>query len=107
MLEYLSLIHRYPRISRPNFDAYDSLKVFVFRLKTNEILSLEATKLGLDEEKYFKNKIAKFKELNMADIMRTDSIPRPSPPTEEDARNYYLENPEEFTQPMKINVYEI
>ena len=107
LLEYLSLIQRYPRISRPNFDAYDSLKAFVFRLKTNEILSLEATKLGLDEEKYFKNKIAKFKELNMADIMRTDSIPRPGPPTEEDARNYYLENPEEFTQPMKIHVYEI
>ena len=107
LLEYLSLIQRYPRISRPNFDAYDSLKAFVFRLKTNEILSLEATKLGLDEEEYFKNKIAKFKELNMADIMRIDSIPRPSPPTEEDARNYYLESPEEFTQPMKIHVYEI
>lgn len=107
LLEYLSLIQRYPRINRPNFDAYDSLRAFVFRLKTNEILSLEATKLGLDEEEYFKNKMAKFKELNMADIMRTDSIPRPSPPTEEDARSYYTESPEEFTQPMKIHVYEI
>ncbi len=107
LLEYLSLIQRYPSVSRPDFDDYDSLKAFIFRLKTNEILSLEATKLGLDEGEYFKHKIAKFKELNMADIMRTDSIPRPSPPTEEDARNYYMESPEEFTQPMKIHVYEI
>ena len=107
LLEYLSLIQRYPSVSRPDFDDYDSLKAFIFRPKTNEILSLEATKLGLDEGEYFKNKIAKFKELNMADIMRTDSIPRPNPPTEEDARNYYMESPEEFTQPMKIHVYEI
>ena len=107
LLEYLSLVQRNPRVFRPDFDQYDSLKAFIFKLKMNEILSLEATKLGLDEEDFFKNKITKFKELNMADIMRTDSIPKPSPPTEEDARNYYIESPEEFTQPMKIHVYEI
>jgi len=107
LLEYFSLARRFPETSRPNFDKVDSLAAFVFQLKMEEILAIEATRLGLDQQEYFKDKIDKFKELNMAEIMRSDSIPQLPPPTEEDARTYYDGHKEEFTQPVKIHVYEI
>jgi parvulin-like peptidyl-prolyl isomerase len=106
-MEYFSLARRVPEHVRPPFDDYDSLASFIFRLKTEEILALEATKLGLDQTDYFKDKLNRFKELTMADIMRADSIPQLPPPTEEEARAYYDANKAEFTQPMKIHVFEI
>ncbi len=107
LLEYFSLSRRFPEQSRPNFDQYDTLATFIFRLKTEEILAIEATRLGLDQEDYFKDKIDKFREFTMADIMKSDSIPQLPPPTEEDARKYYDEHQSDFTEPMKIHVFEI
>ncbi len=107
LLEYFSLARRFPEQNRPNFDQYDTMATFIFRLKTEEILAIEATRLGLDQEDYFKNKMDKFKEFTMADIMKSDSIPQLPPPTEVDARKYYDEHQVEFTEPMKIHVFEI
>ncbi len=107
LLEYFSLSRRFPEQSRPNFDQYDTLAMFIFKLKTEEILAIEATRLGLDQKEYFQNKINRFKEFTMADIMKSDSIPQLPPPTEEDARKYYDEHQAEYTQPMKIHVFEI
>ena len=107
LLEYFSLARRFPEQSRPGFDQYDTLASFIFRLKTEEILAIEATRLGLDQKEYFQNKIERFKEFTMADIMRSDSIPQLPPPTEEDARKYFDEHQPEYTQPMKIHVFEI
>ena len=107
LLEYFSLSRSYPSQARPSFDRYDSLASFIFRLKTEEILAIEATRLGLDQQDYFKNKLNKFKEYTMAEIMKSDSIPQLPAPTEEHARKYYEDHPEEFTEPMKIHVLEI
>jgi len=107
LLEYFSLSRSFPENARPNFDQYDSLSSFIFRLKTEEILAIEATRLGLDQQEYFTKKLNKFKEYTMADIMKSDSIPQLPAPTEEVARKYYDEHQEEFTEPMKIHVFEI
>jgi len=107
LLEYFSLARRLPANARPNFDDYAGLTEFIFRLKTEEILALEATKIGLDQNNYFKMQFKRFKEQTMAEIMKLDSIPQLPPPTEEDARVYFETNPKEFTQPMKIHVFEI
>jgi len=107
LLEYFALSRSFPENARPNFDRYDSLAAFVFRLKTEEILAIEATRLGLDQTEYFKNKLNKFKEYTMAEIMKSDSMPQLPPPTEEEARQYYDGHREEFTDPMKIHVLEI
>jgi len=101
------LARSFPAQARPNFGKYDSLAAFICRLKTEEILAIEATRLGLDQKDYFKGKINKFKEYTMAEIMKSDSIPQLPPPTEEEGRKYYDEHPEEFTEPMKIHVFEI
>lgn len=105
--EYFALARNFPAQSRPDFDKYDSLASFIFRLKTEEILAIESTRLGLDQKEYFKGKLNKFKEYTMAEIMKSDSIPQLPPPTEEEGRKYYDEHPEEFTEPMKIHVFEI
>ncbi|HEX2896521.1 MAG TPA: peptidylprolyl isomerase, partial [candidate division Zixibacteria bacterium] len=62
LAEYFSLARSFPAQARPEFDQYDSLSSFIFRLKTEEILAIEATRLGLDQKDYFKGKINKFKE---------------------------------------------
>jgi hypothetical protein len=107
LMEYLAVARRLPEHARPGFDQYDSLASLIFKLKTEEILAIEATRIGLDQGDHFKEKLTQFKELTMADIMRSDSIPQLPAPTEEDARKYYEEHQSEFTQPMKIHVFEI
>ncbi|MGH8015479.1 MAG: peptidylprolyl isomerase, partial [Candidatus Zixiibacteriota bacterium] len=107
LIEYFSLARRVPETARPNFDQYDSLASFIFRLKTEEILAIEATKIGLEQGDIFKKNINRFKELTMADIMKNDSIPQLAAPTEEDARKYFDEHQNEFTEAMKIHAYEI
>ena len=48
-----------------------------------------------------------FKELNMAEIMRNDSIPPPPAPDENTIRQYYEENLDQFTTPAKVHAFEI
>jgi len=105
--EYLTQVKNVPLKQRPNFDNYDSLATIVFELKKMDLLSLEAVREGLDNDKDYLKKMKLFKELNMADMMRNDSIPLPSPPTDDEVRKYYDDHNDEFTNPAKVHVYEI
>lgn len=107
LMEYLSLLKNVPPNIRPNFDDYDSLASVVFEMKKMDVLTHEALAEGLDQnEDYLKN-MRMFKEFNMADIMKNDSIQAPPPPDEAALRQYYEENIDEFTTPAKIHVHEI
>ena len=105
--EYLTQLQNVPMQFRPNLDDYDSLETVVFELKKMEILAIEAVREGLDNEENYIAQLKLFKELNMAEVMRYDSIHVPSPPDEGMARQYYDDNPEEFTNPAQVHVYEI
>lgn len=107
LLEYFSLARRFPENYRPNFDNYEALAGFIFQLKTDEILGIEATRLGMEQTDYFKERFKKFKELTMAEIMKTDSMPKPEQPSEEVCRAYYDDNSDVFIEPLRIHVYEI
>jgi len=107
VVEYLTKIRQVPQQYRPDLDDYDSLSTIVFELKKLDILAYEATVEGLDNDEQFKSKIKRFKDLAMADLMRNDSIPKPPTPDEANARRYYDEHPQEFSNPAKIHVYEI
>jgi len=107
VVEYLTRIRQVPQQIRPDLDDYDSLATIVFELKKLDILAYEATVEGLDNDEQFKSKIKRFKDLAMADLMKNDSIPKPPPPVEADARRYFEEHPQEFSNPAKIHVYEI
>lgn len=105
--DYLTRIKEIPENFRPDLNDYDSLAAVVFELKKLDILLIEATGEKLDQDKDFQEKIKLFKELNMADIMRNDSIDLPEPPNDAMLRGYYENNKEEFTTPAKIRLYEI
>ena len=105
--EYLTLVRSLSANIRPDFDNYDSLAVIIFELKKPDILSLDALRDGLDQDQVFMDKMKMFKELNMADMMKNDSIPLPPSPDEGMIRQYYDEHLDEFTDPAKVHVYEI
>ena len=92
---------------QPDLDDFDSLSVFIFALKKLDILVYEALKQGIDKTDEYKRKVKLFKELNMAEIMRNDSMPEPLPADEGMMRQYYDEHPEEFSDPEQVHVYEI
>lgn len=104
--EYLLAIRNVPLDQRPDFDAYDELALLIFRLQFNEILGLEARRLGLENSDEFKRKMKRFRELTMAEIMK-DSLPQPAPPDEDQLLDYYNAQVADFTSPEKIHVFEI
>jgi len=106
--QYLARITQM-RVQRqaPDFDDYDGLAYFIFQMNFMDILSVEARNIGLEDDPLFKKKIKKFKELAMADVMQNDSIQYPSEPDEGQMRQYYEDNPDKYTVPEKIHVYEI
>jgi len=107
ILEYLEQAKQVPLNIRPDFDDYDSLAVMVFGLKRISLLANEALRLGLDKDEEYIRKVRLFLELNMADIMFNDSLPKAEAPDEGNIRQYYDDHPEEFVDPMKIHVFEI
>ncbi len=105
--EYLTKLQAVPTHMRPNFDDIDSLATIVFELKKMDILTIEAVRLGFDSEENYLAQLKLFKELNMAGVMRNDSIPSEVVPDEDMIRGYYDNNSQEFTNPEQIHVYEI
>ena len=105
--EYLTELQNVPQQFRPNLNDYDSLATIIFEIKKLDILAIEAVKLGVDNDKNYIDQLKLFKELNMAGIMRSDSLLPEIKPDETMARTYYEEHPEEFTNPEQIHIYEI
>ncbi len=107
LMEYLTQIREIPPQQRPDFDNYDGLTETVFALQSRDILIIEAHRESIDISPEFLRKLKLFRELNMADLMKSDSIPRPEPPDDETIRRYYDEHLDEFTTPAKVHIYEI
>ncbi len=105
--EYLELIKGISPTIKPPLDDYDSLAAVIFQLKLRDIFVVEAHKDGLDSDPEYQRLLTMFRELAMADIMKNDSLPNPPPPDEGMARQYYDEHLDEFTNPTKVQVFEI
>jgi peptidyl-prolyl cis-trans isomerase C len=105
--DYLSNLRRVPPEKRPDFDKYDSLSEVVFQMSLMDILQVEAKALGLENNDKYKNKMLRFKEMAMADVMRNDSIPYDVELNEGEVQEYYDTNLEEFTTPLQFHIFEI
>jgi peptidyl-prolyl cis-trans isomerase C len=105
--DYLTLSRELPAGARPSFDAYDSIPAAVFQAKLPEILALEATKEGVENDDEFKRKINLFKDLAVSDVMRNDSIMIAKPPTDQQMREYYDSHQNDFMDQARIHIYEI
>ena len=107
VLEYLTEIQKIPSNLRPDLDSYDSLTLVISAIKRTDVLVIEARRRGLDSDPQVIRKLRLFKEYTMADLMRSDSIPKPEPPDDGVTRMYYDKHPQEFTNPATYHVYEI
>jgi len=105
--EYLSNLPRLPEAQRPDFDNYDSLQEVIFQMSLMDILRVEAEKLGYDESDQYKEKVKRFRELAMADIMRNDTIPASVDINEGQVQEYYDTHQDEFTVPARYHLLEI
>ncbi|MEW6412694.1 MAG: peptidylprolyl isomerase [Candidatus Zixiibacteriota bacterium] len=107
LMQYLTQIKNIPANFRPDFDNYDSIGAVAFELLKPDMLKEEALAEGMDKNDEYLENMRMFKEFNMADIMKNDSIQAPPPPDEDALRAYYDEHIDEFTTPAKVHVYEI
>ena len=105
--EYLVNLRRVPPDKQPDFDKEDSLKEMIFQMAFMNILTLEARAEGLENTPEYKDKLSKFKELAMADVMRNDSIPYGAEVNEGELQEYYDSHPADFTSPLRFHLVEI
>ena len=105
--QYLDKTKSLPREIRPDFDNFDSLRTIIFELKKGDLLSIEAIRSGMDNDPRYVKKIILFKEYNMAEVMKSDSMPTPPDPDDATVRMYYDAHPEQFSSAAKVQVYEI
>ncbi|UCE24484.1 MAG: peptidylprolyl isomerase [Candidatus Zixiibacteriota bacterium] len=107
LVEYLTQLKNLPPDLRPEFDNYDSLVTIVFEMKKTQFLTGEALAEGMDQDENYIRSMKMFKEFNMADIMKNDSIQGAPPPDDAALRTFYEENIADYTTPPKIHVHEI
>jgi len=107
VVEYLELLKGVSPTIKPDLDDYDSLSSVIFSFTLQDILVVEAHREGIDSDADYTDRLRLFKELAMADVMKSDSIPLPPAPDDGMTRQYYDEHPDEFTSPTKVQVYEI
>jgi parvulin-like peptidyl-prolyl isomerase len=105
--EYLTNLPRLPDARRPDFDSYDSLKEVIFQMSLMDILRIEAEKLGYDKSDEYKEKLKRFRELAMADIMRNDTIPASVEINEGEVQEYYDNHKDEFEIPARYHLLEV
>ncbi len=105
--QYLDNLRRVPPDKRPDFDKYDSLSEIVFQMSLMDIMGVEAEKEGIENTQKYKDNLRRFKEMAMADVMRNDTIPYSVEVDEGEVQEYYDSHPDEFTTPLRFDVYEI
>lgn len=107
VMDYLTNVRKLPAQMRPSLSQFDSVKAITFQIKLPDILAYEANKRGVENDDQFKQKVTLFRELTMADMLKTDSIMKAAQPTEQELRAYYDAHPEEFTDEPRVHIYEI
>jgi parvulin-like peptidyl-prolyl isomerase len=108
VMEYLMSVRRwFPPDERPDLDAYDSLASTIYVMKQKDILVHEAMKKNMEQSPVFSETMRLFERYTVAEMMKNDSLFQPEPPTEQELRDFYDLNREEFLMPAQVHVYEI
>jgi len=108
LLDYLLGVRNYlsPEL-RPNLDDYAGLAKVIYEMKRMDILIREAEKEKVAESDFYKYKFKLFERYTLAEIMRNDSIPSPPAPGEQELRDYYDKNREQYLVPSQVRMFEI
>ena len=92
---------------RPALVEYVRLAPEVENINIKNFMVAEAEKMGLGDDEEIEKQLAMIKERRMLAVLQDREINDKVAPTEEDIKNYFEENKEEFTYPPKIQIWEI
>lgn len=105
--EYMNAIAQVPIRERPDFKNREGVKIAVFNMNLDQILTNEALAEGLDKTDTYMNVITEFKEAVMADKMR-DLVMQGTPEiVDDEIYDYYNTHIAEFEVEKRLRIREI
>lgn len=92
---------------RPALIEYVRLAPDVENINLKDFMVAKAREMGLGQEEDIQKQLDIIKERRMLSVLKQREIDDKIEPTDEDIKNYYEQNKEEFTHPPKIQIWEI
>jgi parvulin-like peptidyl-prolyl isomerase len=105
--DYLKKIAAVAEPYRPRFDNPDSLKIVIFRLELRNIMEYEASQRNVEQQAEYQRRMMDFREGLMADRFVRVVLSRDIDVNEDEIREYYNSNAEEFMSPRELHLQEI
>lgn len=96
-----------PEFAQKLFEGKAGKERFLEELIKKELLYQEALKKGLDKDPEFRNKVEDFKKITLIGQLLEKEIEMKSQITDEDIRNYYEKNKEDFSNVTQIKASHI
>ncbi len=96
-----------PEFAQKLFEGKAGKERFLEELIKKELLYQEALKKGLDKDTEFRNKVEDFKKITLIGQLLEKEIEMKSQITDEDIRNYYEKNKEDFSNITQIRASHI
>ncbi|MCX7913119.1 MAG: peptidylprolyl isomerase [Thermodesulfovibrionales bacterium] len=106
--EYLTeQMNTLPEAAKQFFQGPGGMERFVDELVKKELLYLEAKKRGLDRDKEFQKRLEEFKKITLINALLDKEIEASPQVTEEEIKDYYEKNKEDFIINKQIRVSQI
>ncbi len=100
-------INALPDMAKAFFQGSEGVDRFVDELVKKEMLYLEAQKRGLSKNKDFQRQVEEFKKLTLINQLLEKEMAAASNITEQDMKDYYEKNKDEFTMNNQIRLSHI
>lgn len=100
-------INALPEMARAFFQGAEGTERFIDELVKKEMLYLEAQKRGLDKSKDFQKQVEEFKKITLINQLLEKEMEAASNITEQDMKDYYDKNKDEFTLNNQIRLSHI
>lgn len=96
-----------PDVAKQFFQGPEGTTRFIDELVKKEMLYLEARKRGIDKEKDVEKRIEDFKKIVMINKMLEKEVEAKAKPTDQEIKEYYEKNKEEFIEASQIRLSQI
>ncbi len=96
-----------PEYARKTYAGTDGRKKFLEELITRELLLQEAKKRGLDRDRSLAERVERFKERSVLDVLMREEVDARVTVTVEEIKAYYAANPGSFTAPDEMRASHI
>ncbi len=96
-----------PDVAKQFFQGPEGTTRFIDELVKKEMLYMEAKKRGIDREKDVEKRIEDFRKIAMINKMLEKEIEAKAKPTEQEVKDYYEKNKEEFIDASQVRLSQI